>query len=77
MTDPREIADAVAEHVQAALPDWQVHYRPAENPPHITVWDADGNVVLDMDPPVTVWEPVGPVPTMTVRVEHSDGWTEL
>lgn len=78
MSDPHEIADAVTERVQAAFPDWQFHaYRPMENPPHITVYDVDGNVVHEMDPPVIVLEPVEPVPTMTVTIKHSDEWTEL
>lgn len=76
--------DALAEGLRAALPDWQVQaYRPSENPPHITVYDVNGNVIeaLDVDPPITVWELGEPGPTMTVRIEHSpeDGptWTEL
>jgi hypothetical protein len=78
MTDPREVSDAVTERLQAALPGWQMHaYLPSENPPHITVYDGDGNVVHDADVPVVVWEPVEPVPTMTVRVECSDEWTDL
>lgn len=78
MSDPHEIADAVTARVQAVLPDWQTHaYRPAEDPPHILVRDSDGNIVHEMDPPIFVWEPVEPVPTMTVTLKISDEWTEL
>lgn len=79
MPDPREIADAVTERLQTALPDWQFHtYRPSENP-HLIVRDSDGNIVHEADPPVFVWEPVEPVPTMTVTLSDDveGGWTEL
>lgn len=80
MSDPHEIADAVTERLQTALPDWQIHaWLPSENPPHLTVYDPDGNIVHEMDPPVIVWEPVEPVPTMTVTLSDDveGGWTEL
>lgn len=80
MADPHEIADAVTGHLQTALPGWQFHtYRPMESPPRIIVRDSDGNIVHEADPPVIVWEPVEPAPTMTVTLSDDveGGWTEL
>lgn len=63
------LAETIAERVQATLADWQFHtYRPMENPPRIIVRDSDGNVTYEtLDPPLVVWEPVGPMPTVTRR----------
>lgn len=55
-----------------------VHY--PDDPPWEMAYREDGSIEqLSGNPPVAVEMYVAPAdaPTMTVRIEHSDGWTEL
>lgn len=73
MPDFRELADAMVERLRHEGLDVTT-YEPRASIPTLRVYDGDGNLLYEKE--------VGPLPpytgpTMTVRIEHSDDWTDI